>query len=206
MTPEEKRAYVIADNKLALNAGWDEEILGRGTEGAVGTRPRLRPVHHRLLDRRGRQPGGGARPRGARRSGRRHVASRGPCPLPSRRHLAAGAAPADLRRLPRSGNGCRTDGRRTGPDGLHRSALQRSHPGPCRRLRRHQAPGVRHGLGRDEPGGVHRLPRVRRFATWSDVQRRWLDPLHLHGLAPHGGGPGRRLGHLYANSRTSSCG
>jgi hypothetical protein len=27
MTAEEKRAYVLADNKLALNAGWDEEIL-----------------------------------------------------------------------------------------------------------------------------------------------------------------------------------
>lgn len=27
MSAEEKRAYVIADNKLALNAGWDEEIL-----------------------------------------------------------------------------------------------------------------------------------------------------------------------------------
>jgi DNA modification methylase len=27
MTAEQKRAYVIADNKLALNAGWDEEIL-----------------------------------------------------------------------------------------------------------------------------------------------------------------------------------
>lgn len=27
MTPEQKRAYVLADNKLALNAGWDEEIL-----------------------------------------------------------------------------------------------------------------------------------------------------------------------------------
>ena len=27
MTPQEKRAYVLADNKLALNAGWDEEIL-----------------------------------------------------------------------------------------------------------------------------------------------------------------------------------
>jgi hypothetical protein len=27
MTPQEKRAYAIADNKLALNAGWDEEIL-----------------------------------------------------------------------------------------------------------------------------------------------------------------------------------
>ena len=27
MSAEEKRAYVLADNKLALNAGWDEEIL-----------------------------------------------------------------------------------------------------------------------------------------------------------------------------------
>ena len=27
MTPEEKRAYVLADNKLALNAGWDEDLL-----------------------------------------------------------------------------------------------------------------------------------------------------------------------------------
>lgn len=27
MTEEQKRAYVLADNKLALNAGWDEEIL-----------------------------------------------------------------------------------------------------------------------------------------------------------------------------------
>src|SRR5215203_2067295 len=27
MTETEKRAYVLADNKLALNAGWDEEIL-----------------------------------------------------------------------------------------------------------------------------------------------------------------------------------
>ena len=28
MTDIQKQAYVIADNKLALNAGWDEEILG----------------------------------------------------------------------------------------------------------------------------------------------------------------------------------
>src|SRR6056297_627077 len=27
MTPAQKRAYVLADNKLALNAGWDEQIL-----------------------------------------------------------------------------------------------------------------------------------------------------------------------------------
>ena len=27
LTPAQKRAYVIADNRLALDAGWDEEIL-----------------------------------------------------------------------------------------------------------------------------------------------------------------------------------
>jgi ParB-like chromosome segregation protein Spo0J len=27
LTPEEVRAYVIADNKLALNAGWDIDML-----------------------------------------------------------------------------------------------------------------------------------------------------------------------------------
>ena len=29
LTPAQKRAYALADNKLALNAGWDEEILGQ---------------------------------------------------------------------------------------------------------------------------------------------------------------------------------
>lgn len=28
LTPTQVRAYIIADNKLALNAGWDEELLG----------------------------------------------------------------------------------------------------------------------------------------------------------------------------------
>jgi ParB-like chromosome segregation protein Spo0J len=27
LSPEQKRAYVLADNKLALNAGWDDELL-----------------------------------------------------------------------------------------------------------------------------------------------------------------------------------
>ena len=27
MTPAQKKAYVLADNKLALNAGWDDELL-----------------------------------------------------------------------------------------------------------------------------------------------------------------------------------
>jgi ParB-like chromosome segregation protein Spo0J len=28
LTETQRRAYIIADNKLALNAGWDEELLG----------------------------------------------------------------------------------------------------------------------------------------------------------------------------------
>jgi len=35
MTPEQKRAYVLADNKLALNAGWDEEILAEELRGLL---------------------------------------------------------------------------------------------------------------------------------------------------------------------------
>lgn len=35
MTTEQKRAYVLADNKLALNAGWDEEILATELQGLM---------------------------------------------------------------------------------------------------------------------------------------------------------------------------
>lgn len=35
MPPAQKRAYVLADNKLALNAGWDEEILAEELEALM---------------------------------------------------------------------------------------------------------------------------------------------------------------------------
>jgi hypothetical protein len=35
MTPAEKRAYVLADNKLALNAGWGEELLALELKGLM---------------------------------------------------------------------------------------------------------------------------------------------------------------------------
>ena len=35
-TEAQKRAYVIADNKLALNAGWDEELLAAELEALKG--------------------------------------------------------------------------------------------------------------------------------------------------------------------------
>jgi DNA modification methylase len=37
MTEAEKRAYVIADNKLALNAGWDEDLLAQELQGLLAT-------------------------------------------------------------------------------------------------------------------------------------------------------------------------
>ena len=37
MTQAEKRAYVIADNKLALNAGWDDGILAEELKGLLAT-------------------------------------------------------------------------------------------------------------------------------------------------------------------------
>lgn len=36
MTPTQKKAYVLADNKLALNGGWDEEILAEELEAILG--------------------------------------------------------------------------------------------------------------------------------------------------------------------------
>jgi DNA modification methylase len=35
MSPAEKRAYVLADNKLALNAGWDEDMLAEELQGLL---------------------------------------------------------------------------------------------------------------------------------------------------------------------------
>nr|WP_295374288.1 ParB/Srx family N-terminal domain-containing protein [uncultured Sphingosinicella sp.] len=51
LTAAERRAYVLADNKLALNAGWDKQILGDRVASA--RRSRLRSRAHGL------QPGGG---------------------------------------------------------------------------------------------------------------------------------------------------
>ena len=41
MSAAEKRAYVIADNKIALNAGWDEELLASELQGLLVDDPEL---------------------------------------------------------------------------------------------------------------------------------------------------------------------
>ncbi len=168
MTPEEKRAYVIADNKLALNAGWDEDMLGEELKALLDldldfdigiTGFSIPEIEAWLMELGPEEPGDPADD---------ILPDRGPSPLPSRRHLAAGAAPADLRQIlwiadtvaalmgGEQAQMVFTDPPYNVPD-----------PGPCRRLRRHQASRVRHGLGRDEPGGVHRLPAVSFRKTWS---------------------------------------
>jgi DNA modification methylase len=39
MNEAQKRAYVLADNKLALNAGWDEELLARELQDLIAVDP-----------------------------------------------------------------------------------------------------------------------------------------------------------------------
>jgi hypothetical protein len=49
MTPEQKRAYALADNKLAMDAGWDEELLAEELKGLLRNRSGFRHRGDRLL-------------------------------------------------------------------------------------------------------------------------------------------------------------
>ena len=114
---------------------------------------------------------------------------------PARRYLAPRPAPADLRQRARGRDLRPAARRRAGADGLHRPALQRADRRQRLRLRPDQAPRVRHGRGRDVPGGVHRLPRHRLRPPRPSLRRR-RHPFRLHGLAAHGRDPGGGPGAL----------
>jgi ParB-like chromosome segregation protein Spo0J len=84
MSPAERRAYVLADNKLALNAGWDEEILAEELKGLLDLDLELRHRRHGLFHPRDRRSDRRAHNGGAGRSRRRLFASRRrPGPVPS---------------------------------------------------------------------------------------------------------------------------
>ena len=96
LTEAQKRAYRLADNQLALNAGWDEALLAAGAARLCGSR--LRPRPDRL--RRGRA-GPAARRLGARDGAGADGDPDAPCPEPpavpvsrARRSLAARARTA----------------------------------------------------------------------------------------------------------------
>ena len=50
MSEVKKRTYVIADNRLAEKAGWDEEILAIEFQTLIRDVPGARPHRHRLRD------------------------------------------------------------------------------------------------------------------------------------------------------------
>ena len=147
MTPAEKRAYVIADNKHALNAGWDEDLLAEELKalladdlgfdiGVTGfTIPEIDGLVEGLTPEEPGDPEDDWLPEAA------------PAALPTGRCLAARPAPTDLRQRPRARGRAATDGRRAGADGFHRPAVQREDRRPRRRLGTGEAPRIRDGLG-----------------------------------------------------------
>ena len=92
----QKRAYLIADNQLALQAGWSEELLARGAGVATGRE--LRPRPGRLRCHRAGAAAGDRRRRGGERRGRgRGSGAAGGAGQPAGRPLGAGQPSAAVR-------------------------------------------------------------------------------------------------------------
>ena len=112
---EQRRAYVLADNQLALNAGWDDDLLRFELDalGAAGFDLDLIGFDNidALLANQGRH-----------RSGRCAGAAGQPG-VGARRCLAARAASAGLRRQHRRGRGRGGAGRREAASDGDRSAV-----------------------------------------------------------------------------------
>ena len=202
MSAAEKRAYVLADNKLALNAGWDEEILAEELKGCsaidldfdIGLTGFSIPEIDSLIEGLAPEEPGDAGGRLATRLTVRPAAGPGDLWQLGPHRLICGNAldPATVAAL--------MDGERAQmvfTDPPYNVPIA----GPCRRPGRHQAPRVRHGVGRDDRGRVHRLPAHGLRAPRRGQPRR-LDPLHLHGLAAHGRDARRRPRASMPSSRT----
>ena len=117
-----------------------------------------------------------------------------------------GRTPAALRRCAAAAELRASCCGRAGADGVHRSALQCADRRPCLRPGLDQAPRVRHGLGRDVRGRVHRLPhhravanRGRRSADGA-IHFVCMDWRHMAELLD----AGRKA--VYSSSRTSASG
>jgi ParB-like chromosome segregation protein Spo0J len=123
MSEADKRAYALADNKLALNADWDDELLAMELQELMAadlgfdlgiTGFSIAEVD-RLIDRLAAvedgDPALDARPGACS------------CTLPGRGCVAARGPSADLRRRTGSSGCLRSHGWRTGGDGVHRPAL-----------------------------------------------------------------------------------
>ena len=148
LSEAQKRAYLIADNQLALQAGWSEELLARSWPGSGRA---LRPRPDRLRCHRARAAAGARRRRGGERRGRgRGPGAAGGAGQQAGRPLDPRQPPAAVRR--RHGAGRRRAGARRAARGhdLLRSAVQRR----LRQLAEGQA-------ARQAPADPERQPRRR---------------------------------------------
>ena len=125
LTPERKRAFMLADNRLAELAGWDEELLTielkelsdlaidfefEVTGFDTVDLDRLEAPKSAKTSEAGGGAGAGARPPGRQRP---------------RRPVEARPAPSVVRQRPGGGLLPEAAGRPAGADGVHRPAVQR---------------------------------------------------------------------------------
>lgn len=113
LSPAQRRAYVIADNKLALNAGWDREVLAIELQALIELEFDLEVTGFSLaeidlvLDEAGEtSPAGGEGDEARSPCPGAHARGRG---HPARRPLAPRPPQAALRRLPQGGEPCGAD-------------------------------------------------------------------------------------------------
>ena len=143
LTESQRRALVLADNRLALNAGWDEEMLRVELEALEEDGFNLDVVGFSDEEI---EDAAGDREKTTEGQTDEDAVPETPDTRGhgARRCLGAWRAPAALRRLHADGVGREGSGRRPGRHGLHRSAVQRE----LRRDDEGQAPRQERGRSR----------------------------------------------------------
>jgi ParB-like chromosome segregation protein Spo0J len=157
LSEADKRAYILADNKLAEKAGWDRELLAIELEGLIEIDVDIEVTGFEMaeidliLEEAREASATASGPVGARMLTR----SRGHA---NRRSVAARSTSPAVRGRPRQRR-LRSPARsRQGGIRVHRSAIQRRDRWECLRPRPRSSPRIRHGLWRDGRGGIHGIP------------------------------------------------
>ena len=112
LSETQRRAYIIADNKLAMNAGWDEKILASELRELEKDGMDLAVVGFSDEELEALLEDGDAAAAGCGRGGPR---TSGPAGNPARRRVVDRSPPPDLRRLPRRGDGSQRFSATRGP-------------------------------------------------------------------------------------------
>ena len=186
MTMEQKRAYVLADNKLALNAGWDDEVLAEELRALLDididfevevtgfSIAEIDSLVEELIPEQPGDPEDDVVPNldGAVRFRPGDIWQLGTHRLICGSALERGVVAALM-------NGEKA--RMVFTDPLYNVPIdgQVGGSGTVKHLR------VRNGVGRNVEARVHHLPQEL-LREPGRIQRGRLHPFHLHGLASHG--------------------